>query len=75
MSFYTSLSGLKAFHCDGEGSASGAAASRSVNALIKACFSNRRCSCQRPREVNIATMTNVKTPKPTRSMHFCRRCW
>src|SRR6516164_6985348 len=62
----SSLSALNAFHCEGGGSASGSTARRSVNAAIKACFSTRRCSCHRPRVVNTATITSVKTPKPRR---------
>ena len=60
----SSLPGVSAFHCDGAGSASGAAASRSFSIAISACFSTRRCNCQMPRPVKAATITSVKMANP-----------
>ncbi len=52
-----------ALHCAGGGSASGAAARRSVRAAISACFSARRCNCQTPRPTNSATIDKRENAK------------
>ena len=71
----SSSAGVSALHCGGGGSASGAAASRSVSAAISACFSTRRCNCQTPRPTKHRDHdASVKMPKPATRRRLPESC-